>query len=83
MIFHLFQVEKENNQLWLKLRGFIVFPAEIVRVGKRYRYQGAVKTTELSKHMLDITGADLTLVEEIQGEQYQAFYKEIKETNQQ
>jgi hypothetical protein len=59
-----------------------MFPLEMSRAGKKYKYQGNLSVKELPEGFIDVSDFDLTLITEIEGDKYQGFYKEIKETNE-
>lgn len=66
-----------------KMNNFVMFPLEITQAGKKYEYIGNLSVKKLSKKgLIDISNFDLIIIGEIEGEQYQGFYKEIKETNE-
>ena len=83
ILFYLFAINSNLNKIQDKMNSFVMFPLEMTQAGKKYEYIGNLSVKKLSKKgLIDISNFDLIIIREIEGEQYQGFYKEIKETNE-
>jgi hypothetical protein len=80
--FYLFAIDLAHTKLQDRINSFVMFPLEMSRAGKKYKYQGNLSVKELPEGFIDVSDFDLTLITEIEGDKYQGFYKEIKETNE-